>query len=176
MAANYTEDELYLIASLPHTIGAAMAFVGHSGVFGTGKEMFVSATSILNGVKEYPNNALIQAILPNLQEDRQEAMSKMKQFRSWTTARMKEKGINSAEKMRAQALEDCRAVAKLLASKGNPQEVSEYKQWAMAVAEKVATASTEGGFLGFGGERLSANEKLLLAELEGALGAERLVA
>ncbi len=103
-------------------------------------------------------------------------MSKMKQFRDWTTARMKEKGINSAEKMRAQALEDCRAVAKLVASKGNPQEVSEYKQWAMAVAEKVATASTEGGFLGFGGERLSANEKLLLAELGGALGAERLLA
>ena len=51
MASNYTEDELYLIASLPHTIGAAMAFVGHSGLFGTGKEMFVSATSILNGVK-----------------------------------------------------------------------------------------------------------------------------
>jgi len=30
--------------------------------------MFVSATSILNGVKEYPNNVLIQAILPKLQE------------------------------------------------------------------------------------------------------------
>ena len=96
MAPNYTQDELYLIASLPHTIGAAMAFVGHSGLFGTGKEMFVSATSILNGVKEYPSNALIQAILPNLQEDRQEAMGKMKKFRDWTTARMK--GINSAEK------------------------------------------------------------------------------
>ena len=89
MASNYTEDELYLIASLPHTIGAAMAFVGHSGLFGTGKEMFVSATSILNGVKEYPSNALIQAILPNLQEDRQEAMGKMQKFRDWTTARMK---------------------------------------------------------------------------------------
>jgi hypothetical protein len=60
MAPNYTQDELYLIASLPHTIGAAMAFVGHSGLFDTGKEMFVSATSILNGVKEYPTNALIQ--------------------------------------------------------------------------------------------------------------------
>jgi hypothetical protein len=143
MAPNYTEDELYLIASLPHTIGAAMAFVGHSGLFGTGKEMFVSATSILNGVKEYPSNALIQAILPNLQEDRQEAMGKIKKFRDWTTARMKEKGINSAEKMRAQALEDCRAVASLLAAKGNAQEASEYRQSAIAVAEKVAMASTE---------------------------------
>lgn len=176
MASNYTEDELYLIASLPHTIGAAMAFVGHSGLFGTGKEMFVSATSILNGVKEYPSNALIQAILPNLQEDRQEAMGKMKKFRDWTTARMKEKGINSAEKMRTQALEDCRAVASLLASKGNAQEASEYRQWAIAVAEKVAMASTEGGFLGFGGERLSADEKQLLGELESALGAARLTA
>jgi hypothetical protein len=120
-----------------------MAFVGHSGLFGTGKEMFVSATSILNGVKEYPSNALIQAILPNLQEDRQEAMGKMKKVRDWTTARMKEKGINSAEKMRAQTLEDCRAVASLLASKRNAQEASEYRQSAIAVAEKVAMASTE---------------------------------
>lgn len=89
---------------------------------------------------------------------------------------MKEKGVDSAEKMRSQALEDCRAVADLLASKGNAQKGSEYEQWAMAEAEKVATASTEGGFLGFGGERLSASEKQRFAELEGALGAERLVA
>ena len=116
-----------------------------------------------------PSNALIQAILPNLQGDRQEAMGKMKKFRDWTTARMKEKGINSAEKMRAQALEDCRAVASLLASKGNAQEASEYRQWAIAVAEKVAMASTEGGFLGFGGERLSGGEKQLLGELKAHL-------
>ncbi len=85
---------------------------------------------------------------------------------------MKEKGINSYEKMRAQALEDCRAVVSLLASKSSNQEAREYKQWAMSVAEKVAMATTEGGFLGFGGERLSANEKQLLGEIQSALGVQ----
>jgi hypothetical protein len=84
-------------------------------------------------------------------------------------ARMKAKRIDSAEKLRAQALDDCRAALPLLA-KVSPQQASEYKQWAMAVAEKVAMASTEGGFLGFGGERLSANEQKLLGELKTALG------
>ena len=42
----------------------------------------------------------------------------------------------------------------------------------MAVAEKVAMASTEGGFLGFVAERVSADEKQLLNELEEALGVE----
>jgi hypothetical protein len=40
----------------------------------------------------------------------------------------------------------------------------------MSIAEKVAMSATEGGFLGFGGERLSANEKQLLDELSLALG------
>jgi hypothetical protein len=171
MTTNYTEDELYLLANVPHMLGAAMAFAGSSGLFGTGKEMFVSAQSILAGVKDYPNNALIQAVLPNLQGDRQEAMDKMRKFKDWGMARMKAKGITSAEKFRAQALEDCRAVTNLLAQKSSSQEATEYKQWAMQVAEKVAMASTEGGFLGFGGEQLSTNEKQLLGEFKNTLGA-----
>jgi hypothetical protein len=58
----------------------------------------------------------------------------------------------------------------LLASKSSAEEAAEYKQWALSVAEKVAMASSEGGFLGFGGERLSAGEKQLLGELQAALG------
>ena len=169
MAISYTENELNLLASFPQMIGAAMAFAGgSSGLFGTGKEMFVSAQAVLAGVKDYPNNELIQAVLSNLQGDRSDAMEKMKKLREWAMARMKEKGIY--EKMRQQALEDCRTVADLLSLKSSSQEATEYKQWAMSVAEKVAMATTEGGFFGFGGERLSVNEKQLLGEIESVLG------
>jgi hypothetical protein len=34
----------------------------------------------------------------------------------------------------------------------------------------VAKAAKEGGFLGFGGERVSENEKTLLADLSSAVG------
>ena len=41
----------------------------------------------------------------------------------------------------------------------------------MSVAEKVAKASSEGGFLGFGGEQVTAAEKQLIEEVRKALGA-----
>ena len=37
------------------------------------------------------------------------------------------------------------------------------------IAQKVAESSTEGGFLGFGGERVSEGERAFLSELKGAL-------
>lgn len=172
MTGTYSEDELYLLATVPQMVGSAMAFAGSSGLFGTGKEMFASAQSVLAGVKDYPDNALIKAVVPNLSGDRQAAMDKARKCRDWATARLKAKGINSSEKLRLLALEDCRAAADLLAAKSSSREAAEYKQWALSVAEKVAMASTEGGFLGFGGERLSAGERQLLKELQAALGAK----
>jgi len=38
------------------------------------------------------------------------------------------------------------------------------------ISQAVAEASTEGGFLGFGGVRVSDAEKATLAEISGALG------
>ena len=38
------------------------------------------------------------------------------------------------------------------------------------IGEKVAQASTEGGFLGFGGERVSEGERQFLSKLDAALG------
>lgn len=41
---------------------------------------------------------------------------------------------------------------------------------------KIAMTTTEGGFLGFGGERFSANEKQLFGEIEKAMGIQSLLA
>ena len=69
-------------------------------------------------------------------------------------------------------LDDSREVARLLSQKAGTEEASEYKAWAMSVAENVARAAREGGFLGFGGEQVSAGEKALFAELARALETE----
>jgi hypothetical protein len=49
-------------------------------------------------------------------------------------------------------------------------EADAYKQWIMVAAQKVAEAAKEGGFLGFGGTRVSSDEQAALTELSGALG------
>ena len=172
MALNLTEDELQLLASLPQSIGSAVAFAGRSGLFGTGKEMFASGQALMAGVKDFPGNELIQAIVPDpAAADKSAELDQARKTRDWAMARMKAKGITSAEKLTAQTLEDAREAAQLLNSKVDPAQAAQYREWAMGVADKVAMASTEGGFLGFGGTRLSDDEKKVIAELRGALGA-----
>ncbi|QIG50374.1 hypothetical protein G5V57_23175 [Nordella sp. HKS 07] len=166
----YTEDDLNLLASVPQLIGSAIAASAGSGLFGTGKELFANANAVLDGLKSYPGNPLIKQLLPDPAGDRAAAVEKMKRTRDWTTARLRAKGVDNGEKLRALVIEDARAAAAVLASKASPSEAAEYKQWALSIAEKVASAATEGGFLGFGGERVSAAEKALIADVRNALG------
>jgi len=168
----YTESEQQLLAATPILIGSAMVFAGSSGL-GTVKELFASAKSYMAGLKDYPNNEIIQGVLPNM-ENREEAKVKAKALREETVARLKDKGIDSPEKIRALLLDDSREIADLLAKKASTEEAAEYKAWAMSVAENVAKAAKEGGFLGFGGEQVSAGEKTLFAELASTLGADTL--
>jgi len=60
--------------------------------------------------------------------------------------RLKQKGINSVEKVQALTLEDCKAVTSLLAAKVTPQEATEYRQWALKIAENVAQAEAKAVF------------------------------
>lgn len=172
MPKNLTEDELQLLAALPQAIGSAVAFAGRSGLFGTGKEMFASGQALMAGVKDYPDNALIQAIVPDPRAaDKSAELEQARRTRDWAMARMKAKGITSAEKLAAQTVEDAREAALLLRDKVDATQAAQYREWALGVAEKVAMASTEGGFLGFGGTRLSDAEKQLIEQIQAALAA-----
>jgi len=166
----FTESERFLLAATPLLIGSAMAFAESSGL-GTIKEIFASARSYIDGLKTYPDNEIIQGVLPHM-EDGKDARVKVKTLRQQAVARLKEKGIDSPEKIRELLLDDSRKIARLLAQKASTGEADEYKAWMMSVAESVARAAKEGGFLGMGGERVSAGEKALFAELASTLGAE----
>ena len=166
--SRFSEEEQLLLTSTPSLIGSAMAFAEGSGL-GTIKELYVNAKTFIGGAKVFPSNEIIVGVLPNL-EDRKEAMAKAKEFREKSMQRLKDKGIDSHEKLKQQLLEDCKAVAALLTEKSNPEEASEYKEWAMSVAENVAKAAKEGGFLGIGGERVSTGEKEIFSEIGQALG------
>jgi hypothetical protein len=51
-----------------------------------------------------------------------------------------------------------------------PDQAEGYKKWLLEIAGKVANAATEGGFFGFGGERVSAAETAAINELASSLG------
>jgi hypothetical protein len=45
-----------------------------------------------------------------------------------------------------------------------------FKSWLVSIAGKVANAATEGGFFGFGGEKVSGAETAAINELASSLG------
>ena len=133
----FTEDELFLLANTPYTIGSAMVFAEGSGL-ATVKELFSNTKSFLDGAKTFPQNEIIVGILPNM-ADRKEAKAQAKAFQEKSIARFKEKGIDSQEEMHQFVIEDSKKVAELLKEKATAQEAEDYKEWAMSIAENVAT-------------------------------------
>jgi hypothetical protein len=63
-----------------------------------------------------------------------------------------------------------RQVAALIDKKAKPDEAQGFKQWLVAVTQKVAEAAKEGGFLGFGGTQVSEQEGATIKEVSAALG------
>ena len=57
----------------------------------------------------------------------------------------------------------------LLKSKATEEEVKGYVDWSISLAEKVASAAKEGGFLGIGGERVSEEERRAIHAVRDAL-------
>ncbi len=166
--SRFSDDELFLLMNVPSMIGTYVASSEGSGIIGTIKEAMSNAKTVLGAVKAYPENDVIQAVLPSM-EDRKEAMEHAKAFREKAVARMKEKDIDSKEKLKELLIADCHAVNELLKDKASSGEAVQYKEWAMSVAENVAKSAKEGGFLGFGGQQISPGEVAAVNSIAAAL-------
>ena len=75
----------------------------------------------------------------------------------------------SPAEMRQQIIATLTRVGQILDAKA-PDEAAAFKVWLTHIAEKVAEASSEGGFLGLGGITVTDAEKATIAELAKALG------
>jgi hypothetical protein len=69
------------------------------------------------------------------------------------------------------ASQQVREGVEILEAKATPAEVDAYKKFVMTVAQAVASAHKEGGFLGIGGKPISDAENQALDEVSKALGA-----
>ena len=165
---NYTESEWEVVSSTPQLVGVAMAGAGSSGLFGSTKEMFASARSLMAARKDHTDNPLVQAILPDT-SDPKKAMADAKVQRDLVMERMKANNIKSAEDLQNLILGDCEKAVSFLNEKESPETVQGYKEMVLKIAETVANAAKEGDFLGFGGERFSEKEKQLFSKLKMSL-------
>jgi hypothetical protein len=66
--------------------------------------------------------------------------------------------------------EELLAVNELVTVKATPEEAEAFRRWLVAAAQAAADAGKEGGFLGFGAERVSAGEQRMLDQVRAVLG------
>ena len=74
------------------------------------------------------------------------------------------------EEIKAEVVAQLAKISTVLEGKVPADQAEGYKSWLLAIAGKVANAATEGGFFGFGGEKLSAAETAAINELASSLG------
>lgn len=74
------------------------------------------------------------------------------------------------EDVKAQAYQGVRQAAWLVSAQMSAEDVTAYKNLLLRVAERVAEAASEGGFLGVGGVQVSDKEREAIGELRELLG------
>ena len=157
---NFSSDEWKIVLEAPVLAGFAITAADPSGLFGTLKEGWANAKE-LAAAKTSASDELIKSVAEDLftSEGRAGAHDRMiALLKGATREELKDRAL--AELKRAVALVDAKA----------PADAGTFNHWLSHIAQIVAEASSEGGFLGFGGVQVSDKEKATLAELNGILG------
>jgi len=156
--ADFTADEWNQIQRAPFMAGLAVVAASPSGPFGVMKELF-AVGKMLGEVKlQGTSNELIKALVADIETGAKDLNA---------PAELKGK---TPDQVKSYAIDSCRQVGLLVEKKIKPDEAEGFKQWLVSAAQKVAEAAKEGGFLGFGGTRVSEQEAATIKELSTTLG------
>lgn len=159
--ADFAPVEWKKLIQAPLLAGFAISAADPSGFIGTLQEAFASARSLAEA-KTSGGSDLIKQVVDELltsggRADAREGVRSVVQ------------GAQLPE-MKTRALAALKETAAILDAKA-PGDARAFKEWLAKIARTVAESGTEGGFMGFGGIKVSDVEKATLSEISGALGA-----
>jgi hypothetical protein len=159
--ASFTPEEWTKVLEGVAVTGMAVTAAEPSGLWGMLKEALAGGAALAAAKADPKANGLVKAVIADLETPDgrtavQEALKK------------RFEGAKPADVV-PRSLETLRQASAILDAKA-PNDAPGFKAWLNGVAAKVAEASTEGGFLGFGGVKVSEAEKATLADIAAALG------
>lgn len=160
--SSFSADEWSKIVGSPLLAGMAVTLADPSGLWGTLKEGMASASALMAAKKDTAAASLIKAIVAELETSAGRTLAR-DAFKAQLTAK-------TPAELKSQAIAALTSVAQLVDAKAGT-DAPAFKTWLTGIAERVAAASKEGGFLGFGGVAVSDAEKATLVEVSAALRA-----
>jgi hypothetical protein len=153
---DFSEEEWIQLLKAPTAAGLYIMMADPNFVIGTMKEALTVSSEIVKREKAQ-NSELLAALLADFSD---------KDMARQARIDFDKKNLDS---MREAAWNALRKAVWILDQKATPDESSEIRQWLFELARKTAEAATEGGFLGFGGTRVSEKEEQALGELKNLL-------
>jgi hypothetical protein len=159
--SDFTPEEWKTILESTMMAGIAVTAADPSGLWGTLQEGMASARAVLGAGRDDGASDLVRAVSADFEtsEGRSAARDGLRE-------KLRGKTPND---ITAAALDALRRAAQIVEAKA-PNDAAGFKAWLHRISRQVAEASTKGGFLGFGGERVSEQEKATLAQISSSLG------
>lgn len=158
---SFTSEEWATVVAAPMVAGIAVTAADPSGIVGTLRESFAVA-SAMQQAKGTAASPLVGEIVTAYESAEGREMARR-------VLKAQAGGKSTPAAIVDAALAELKDASDLVAAKA-PDAAPAFREWLMAIAARVAEAGTEGGFLGFGGEKVSAAERATLDRLAAALG------
>jgi hypothetical protein len=157
----FTPEEWKQVLESVMLSGMAVTAADPSGLIGVLKESMATGRNLLAARSDPESNELVRAVTAEYEtsEGRQAAREQLKATLQGS----------KAGDVRAKSIAALHDIAALLDAKA-PADAPGFKTWLQHIATGAAEAANEGGFMGFGGVRVSEKERATLNEVSSALG------
>src|SRR5262245_4524007 len=158
---NFTPEEWTKVLESTMLAGIAVSEAEPSGLWGTLNEYFANISALYPSKLDPDANELTKAVIADFEtaEGRSEVQEALRKLFA---------GVERPAECVERSLAHLREVSKILDTKA-PDDSVAFKAWLCGISQKVAEAAAEGGFLGFGGVRVSDAEKATLEDIAKAL-------
>ncbi|MEZ4504339.1 MAG: hypothetical protein R2848_00460 [Thermomicrobiales bacterium] len=164
-----TDDQIVLMRT-PNALVMATAYAEQDGVFSIRKELKAGLQAAIDGATAFPDNQIIQRLALEMNTINPEEAEEVKGRARKATDPEDLVEERNPSTSRPWALQLAGESLAIMNANATMEETVEFKYWLYSIADQVTLASKAGGFLGFGGTRVSPAEAQFLDELRDALG------
>ena len=155
-SASFSPVEWTILTELPIRVLAAAIQADKSGEIGMLMQQATGLTELSSRSNEYSSSELVQRVFEHYKSQGDGEAQTLQLSEQWI------------ERLLPDTLERARQASEILDEKADPADAAAYKLWLLETAAAVCAATTTGGFLGIGGERISEKEQAYLDELAAA--------
>lgn len=157
-SAPFSPVEWTILTELPIRVLAASMRADESSELGLLMQQATGLTELSSRANEYSSSDLVQQVFEHYKSQGDGEAQTLQLSEQWI------------DRLLPDTIERARQVSEILVERVGPEDADAYKLWLLETAAAVCAAARTGGFLGFGGERISEKEQVFLDELAEAFG------